>query len=1415
MEIPLPRRGGLMVALLVLLVLGAAFAFYFFHYLHQRSEYLRSRNLRELATLARQIEDVVATWDGVAWSYARDLTSRDNPGSQGNEDPRTEDFSHDRAATEGGGTAAGETVSTLDHLDLAPADQRFGEDDWYRIRSGELAGGLLYWPEAPETVADAPKKRSEDSDPDTAIPPDPGREAIVSKGIHAHSQGRAYWLSFEFEGGKPLAIYLRLSRVLGNLSLPEDFFDHLVLLEGERIVFRRTGPDLKLTRLELDDGKDGKPKPLPARSHHDLIKIAGRTFEVFTQPVTVRSAHLPPGSPEATVWTLGGLVSAERLRTEGGALSPLAILVMLCVFLALILLVPVIKGWSLVPHERLRRRDLMALAVSSVCAVGLLTLLMADLWAYQSLRQTVDNSLCRLSSAIERHLVEELKALQAQLLRLTSGDSQSDPPLGPQSPERENLLEHWSADWEYPWFHSAFWVDPTGWPCSQWTVERQGSPRVSVAQRAYFREAAAGRLWFLEGSPRGFILEPIPSLTTGTQAAVLAMPDPERPGAVYAIATELISITRPVLPVDIGFAILDGAGRTVFHSDPGRNGQEDFVAASDENPRLQAALRAPGAVSRFDAFYQGRPHWMLVRKVRNLPLWLVVFHSKSSLNQLHLDQMRWVLTTILLLLLALAVLAFLLSALSLLLGGRIRWPERSDLKLAGVLALLAGTLLWALVQSELAPKLILAMTLPPVALLFFLVRVVWQHSRRQRWLTLLPPICWFFALVASLGVFFGPGTGEVRAGITPPVLLFAAAAVLWLSRSPFEVWGAPWRWLAVGSGVVTSILLFFLVVAALPTSLLFQVAWQFEWWSLMSRGQRHLAEQLESRDERVRSRFHPEHMALPKPQLNGLLHRRLSSNGGICWDRYETSFFDTRSLATCFADERNVSAEPVPVDRGVSTRELSTGDAAVSQAESFGPWLWMNLQRLQERQLQQHLTANDATERLVGSHQWNWRGGFTQSRALLLVASRPDQTRDYRLWTSGTPPHERPPPMLVLVVVGGGLLLGVFTVTVHRFLTWTPETGTPAENLSDLGDHLLWTTGTDQARAVFPEGPDTAWLDLANPGDRERIRRGDRKFLTSSTGTTASRVVFANLDLLGTDAESWRELLGFAEPLVREHGCSLVFLSEVHLAPGNLIGILATPAPKATPETEEEEANGSVAETPAGGAQQARVVALLSSLTVYPFERMGSQVEMMERPASGRGSEGQGLAWLVEEAGCHPRLQRAAAWLARHPALAELKERQLKEAFAEAVELYYRWLWERSSKGEKRLLFQLAQESLANPRARDATRRLLRRGLVTRTSYRGLTPLNRTFRRWVIETGIQEGVRELERGSGGWHTVRVPVYLVLGAMLLFLLSTRLVLSSGTLGQLQQTFVQMVTVLTALAGGLAGLTQLLVRFSGGR
>ena len=73
------------------------------------------------------------------------------------------------------------------------------------------------------------------------------------------------------------------------------------------------------------------------------------------------------------------------------------------------------------------------------------------------------------------------------------------------------------------------------------------------------------------------------------------------------LATSPISLTSPVLPKNLQFAVVDRAGRVLFHSDTTRTLAENIFQESENNPTLRSlvASRDRGA---FTGRYLGRAH---------------------------------------------------------------------------------------------------------------------------------------------------------------------------------------------------------------------------------------------------------------------------------------------------------------------------------------------------------------------------------------------------------------------------------------------------------------------------------------------------------------------------------------------------------------------------------------------------------------------------------------------------------------------------------------------------------------------------------------------------------------------------------------------------------------------------------------
>jgi len=78
------------------------------------------------------------------------------------------------------------------------------------------------------------------------------------------------------------------------------------------------------------------------------------------------------------------------------------------------------------------------------------------------------------------------------------------------------------------------------------------------------------------------------------------------------IATSLVSLSNPVLPKNLQFAVVDRAGRVLFHSDASRTMAENIFQESENNPTLKSLVASRDS-DTFTGRYLGRAYRFHVR----------------------------------------------------------------------------------------------------------------------------------------------------------------------------------------------------------------------------------------------------------------------------------------------------------------------------------------------------------------------------------------------------------------------------------------------------------------------------------------------------------------------------------------------------------------------------------------------------------------------------------------------------------------------------------------------------------------------------------------------------------------------------------------------------------------------------------
>jgi hypothetical protein len=223
----------------------------------------------------------------------------------------------------------------------------------------------------------------------------------------------------------------------------------------------------------------------------------------------------------------------------------------------------------------------------------------------------------------------------------------------------------------YPFFDTFALIGSDG----RQEVKAAPGPRVSnalsVADRQYFDAVQKGRAWRgVPVCPDGCFIESVRSWTTGEQRAVLSAPTGNRARPVAALTIPLRSLIDVVTPVGFEYAVIDENHKVLFHSDPERNGYENFVIETDRDRRLRAVVAARSA-GALNVNYWGRAHRAYVQP-SIVPHWsIVALHDKEATRGLNVEATA--LTALFLAVYMTVWLAAVLAALRM--GATWLWPD--------------------------------------------------------------------------------------------------------------------------------------------------------------------------------------------------------------------------------------------------------------------------------------------------------------------------------------------------------------------------------------------------------------------------------------------------------------------------------------------------------------------------------------------------------------------------------------------------------------------------------------------------------------------------------------------------------------------------------------------------------------------
>lgn len=394
------------------------------------------------------------------------------------------------------------------------------------------------------------------------------------------------------------------------------------------------------------------------------LAIGGAEYKLYLQPVPLSLVGDEKGKSDG--WVICGLVRADRFRAETSALSYPTLLWFSAALCVVLLAIPFVKLHVLRPRERLHANDAGWVTAAMFVSIGLLaiTVLHAAVFMFV-FPGVVDDRLARVSTQISDHVIDEVSHIADQRKRFTGGadvkavsetlggklptvdlsrytQEPGKPPVCDPKPACGPIAFKPGEDISYPFIYQASWFDRDG---RQLVKQAPGvflTPFINMNQERMEVAADVNRAWQSADASSGVSV--LKSPNTGRPITVFwRVPERSARVASESIALyTLVSLSRPMLPKGVSFAVVNAAGRTIFHSDVSRNLQEDFLKECEDNDLLRAAIGG-APTPPFTASYLGRDNRLLVRRLTlpgltNDPRWsLVVFQDARVADTLDLE----------------------------------------------------------------------------------------------------------------------------------------------------------------------------------------------------------------------------------------------------------------------------------------------------------------------------------------------------------------------------------------------------------------------------------------------------------------------------------------------------------------------------------------------------------------------------------------------------------------------------------------------------------------------------------------------------------------------------------------------------------------------------------------------------------
>jgi hypothetical protein len=1097
------------------------------------------------------------------------------------------------------------------------------------------------------------------------------------------------------------------------------------------------------------------------------------------------------------IWYIGGLISEKNYTAKKQHVEPWVLILIGILLVFTFFSFQFFKLLLLTKTERIRTMDTVLICLSISGLACIVPLLIINLFTVTGIQMNTDRQLIELNNSIKSGFVNELKLMYNATLAYEKMNKDSTPALHILSSEHLSIDSNTIK--EYPYFKGLFCTSIKRGQSDKIISTWEDVTSSRIIYRQYVRKNGEWRLPSTSGDKR-FRLESIYSNTSGDVMAVLSRPSDSWADSLFCVSSIMYSLINTVLPPGFEFRIIGRDGQVWFHSDPKKNNRENFLEECENSGEIREAIH--NRVST-NVLLQISPknYRAYISPIGTIPLYLVTLSDTREQNEFlsHVNYMILIFILIGLFCALISTGIFYYEQLGIAFNGGIAHDAEPGLiwllpdlrknerymTISG-LNLLLGVLMIIPVFSRRTTELHFLFILIALYSLFFMYCYFLLKTFKIK-IFKWSIITTFSVILVSCNILYGIYLPHQFLFIVLEIIaIMVVSAVVYRKLRDRHFYledfretdfpDPPAKYADLSAQPHLPYVLFvyswITIAAILPTLLLFKISGREEVELITKKNQLELASKID------RKNF----------QIDSLYIAHIYTNGKN----------DGRSIAHNSSKRIDIIKEDLKMKGNYFVKQYSQANNGVFMPQKSHSNKPDSNYIILSRKLRQMFGAEDirSFEMLYGigsDSAWYWDGGYLSREnpdSLRFYYSATKKSADsaysaYQIMLSSDLLNQKTNPrsfgarfhlieLLIIFMFMVMLFFLIRRVIIKLFILEKPL----IPNLIQIKEVL------EEKSRVF----------IVNALHQEKIKELINKpySILDSNNNEAIKASEINLIIINTipkDLKHWMELYNRINGLIKEK-------------PGQII-VLSCYSPRQLIEMADESIQAVAKEknpNPLFIVKQ-NYLQLLSEFAVYYYELDSLPDKLPEGLDAGKISKeiGQGneiIDFLKKEfkfigysGGMNKRIEEII--------LNEKEIERLKPRLYKLFTTKYQFIWERCTINEKFIMFDLALDSVVNTKNMEDIHNLIGKGILEVKGRLDFT--SRGFKQFVLDlsgTDVFQALQKDTKRTDGWNKIKVPIYIIFGAVVIFFFLTMQDVVSG-----------MITTILSLGGLFTALWKL--------